>query len=182
MIINKASLFAAATLALLALACSGPADQSSSQEPTPGSRTSAGDFSEAIASVFRSYESVRANLASDEAPQRSQYDGLAGAARRAAQEQTGEDQQALIGLSEAAEAASASPAPDLVEARRQFGEISATLISFLSDNPSLARGRFVFECPMTKGYSKWVQDAETASNPYMGTEMASCGAASDWRR
>ena len=182
MITKKASLLATTALAVLALACSGPADRSSSHEPTAGSQTSAGDVSDSIASVLKSYEAIRAKLAADQAPQRSHYEELATEARQAAHEQSGQGQQALVDLSEAAQEAAVRATQELAEARRQFGEISAPLIGFLSAKPELARGRFVFECPMAKGYPKWVQAAETASNPYMGTQMASCGTASDWAR
>lgn len=178
MTMKTAPLFAAAVMAAFILACTGPADQSSSNASPAGSGTSAEDIPNAIVPVFESYESIRAALAADQSPQPSQYEGLAAAARRAAQEQTSEGEQVLVELSEAAKVAAAQASQELPEARRRFGEVSELLIGFLSANPGLARGRFVFECPMAKVYPKWVQSSETVSNPYMGSAMASCGSAS----
>ena len=47
--------------------------------------------------------------------------------------------------------------------------------------PSHKKGRYVFYCPMVKGYQKWVQVDKKISNPYMGTRMLECGAKSDWK-
>jgi threonine/homoserine/homoserine lactone efflux protein len=33
----------------------------------------------------------------------------------------------------------------------------------------------VFECPMAKGYKRWVQPTDELENPYMGQEMLTCG-------
>ena len=180
MIMKKVSLIAIAGLATLALGCTGPASESASEEPTAGSQAISEGPSEAVASVLESYEAIRATLASDQAPGSSQYATLAAAASQAAEEQADAAREALIEMADAAEKVAAAAAQELPEARRQFGEVSEPLIGFLSANPELARGQFVFECPMAKGYPKWVQNSEIVSNPYLGTEMASCGTAAAW--
>lgn len=71
---------------------------------------------------------------------------------------------------------------DLKHARRAFGEVSRDVVGLLSAVPSLARDRFVFQCPMVPAdnYPKWVQTRKEISNPYMGTKMGECGLPSDW--
>ena len=58
--------------------------------------------------------------------------------------------------------------------------MSRALIAVLSAEPSLQQGRHVYECPMAKGYKKWVQVSEGVSNPYMGTDMLQCGTEADF--
>ena len=65
--------------------------------------------------------------------------------------------------------------------REAFSEVSKRLIAWLSAEPALTRGRYVFECPMAKAYPKWIQQSETVSNPYMGAAMDTCGEASNWQ-
>ena len=152
-----------------------------SEEQDAASNVGAQAPSEAAVSVLDAYESIRADLASDEQPAASRYGELASAARRAANDYEGRAHESLIELANAAEAAAGEPPTGLPDARLQFGNMSEPLIAFLSPQPELAEGRFVFECPMAKGYRKWVQTSEAVSNPYMGTEMASCGTATAWR-
>jgi len=55
------------------------------------------------------------------------------------------------------------------------------MVALMVAEPSLSRGRHVFECPMANGYRKWIQPGANISNPYMGTRMPTCGSATDWR-
>jgi hypothetical protein len=151
-----------------------------SEEQDAGSKVAAQAPSGAAGSVLDAYESIRADLASDQEPATSRYADLASAVRRAANDYDGTAQESLIELATAADAITDGAVPGLPDARLQFGKVSEPLIAFLSSQPELAEGRFVFECPMAKGYPKWVQASEAASNPYMGTEMASCGTATSW--
>jgi len=64
---------------------------------------------------------------------------------------------------------------DLPAVRRAFGGLSQPLVALLGDDPSLANGRHVFECPMAEGYGRWVQPSAELSNPYMGSAMPTCG-------
>jgi len=152
-----------------------------SEEQDAASNVGAQAPSEAAGSVLDAYESIRADLASDQEPAASRYAELASAARRAANDYDGTTaHDSLIELANAADAAADEPPTGLSDARLRFGNISEPLITFLSSQPELAEGRFLFECPMAKGYPKWVQTSEAISNPYMGTEMASCGTATAW--
>ena len=60
------------------------------------------------------------------------------------------------------------------------GSPGASLIAVLSSEPSLQQSRHVYECPMAKGYKKWVQVSEGVSNPYMGSAMPQCGVEADF--
>ena len=64
--------------------------------------------------------------------------------------------------------------------RRTFGDLSRAVVSLLSEQSTLARGRYVFQCPMAQGYQKWVQTGERLENPYMGGRMLRCGSSSEW--
>jgi Cu(I)/Ag(I) efflux system membrane fusion protein len=64
--------------------------------------------------------------------------------------------------------------------RRTFGDLSRAVVSLLSEHSTLARGRYVFQCPMAQGYQKWVQTGERLENPYMGGRMLRCGSSSEW--
>ncbi len=64
---------------------------------------------------------------------------------------------------------------DLVKARAAFGELSRAVVAVVAADPSLQPGRFLFQCPMAKGYQRWVQLEEKMANPYMGKRMLECG-------
>lgn len=101
----------------------------------------------------------------------------------------------LLGEAQAAASAAISPqlkdaaaaakgigaAADLEKARHGFGELSRALIQIVGRSSSLAKGRFVFRCPMAKGYKKWMQSSADLRNPYMGQAMPGCGSTSDWK-
>jgi Cu(I)/Ag(I) efflux system membrane fusion protein len=124
--------------------------------------------------VLAAYERTRALLAADK------LEGLADAARE---------------LETSAKAAGAGPhygdiatsaaklaiATDLDAARASFGDVSKHVVALLAGDPSLAQGQHVFECPMVKGYKKWVQPTQDLQNPYMGKRMLACGGKSTWK-
>ena len=172
---NKTLLLTGFLLAILAVGCA--AEPEAQNPPTTAGAPAP---SEAVASVLDAYESIRASLAADQEVDPSQYDGLAAAARQAADDGQGTAREYLAELATAAKTAADRPATGLPDARMQFGQVSEPLIGFLSTRPELAQERFIFECPMTTTYPKWVQDSETPSNPYLGTQMASCGNATAW--
>lgn len=65
--------------------------------------------------------------------------------------------------------------------RSSFGELMRAIIEHLIAEPSLQEGYFLFECPMTTTYRRWVQRSPTMANPYMGSRMLRCGSAvSPW--
>ena len=118
--------------------------------------------------VLAAYEKVRFQLADDAGA------GLA-ARELAAQAKT-------AGLAElAASADTLAQAPSLDQARDAFGAVSKQVVALIATNPDLARGRHVFECPMVKGYNKWVQVSDDMANPYMGKAMLACGGESTWK-
>jgi Cu(I)/Ag(I) efflux system membrane fusion protein len=72
-------------------------------------------------------------------------------------------------------------AKDLEEARARFGEVSRVLVGLAEADGRLREGWHVFECPMAKGFNKWVQRAPTLANPYMGERMLTCGTEAEWK-
>ena len=70
---------------------------------------------------------------------------------------------------------------EIAEVRKEFGELSKTVVGVVAEVPSLQDDLHVFKCPMAKGYKKWVQASKNKANPYMGKKMAMCGATADWQ-
>ena len=66
-------------------------------------------------------------------------------------------------------------AKDLIGARAAYQELSRSVVALMTLYPNLQVGKHIFSCPMVEGYTKWVQEEETMSNPYMGTVMLQCG-------
>ena len=54
-------------------------------------------------------------------------------------------------------------------------------MTMISENATMQEGRYAFECPMAKGYQKWVQTTPNLQNPYFGSEMLSCGVSIGWQ-
>jgi hypothetical protein len=131
--------------------------------------------------ILAAYERLRAQLASDKVASAADFENLAEAARTASAAFSGEAKGHLEQLASAAEPVDPGVAEGLDQVREAFGEVSQHLIALLSADPDLAKGRYVFECPMAKSYPKWVQQSESVSNPYLGPEMATCGVASAWQ-
>jgi len=69
---------------------------------------------------------------------------------------------------------------DVEAARSAFGKLSEAVVTLATSDPRLQQGWHIFECPMAKGYGKWVQRSERLENPYMGKKMLSCGGASQF--
>lgn len=128
-----------------------------------------------IDKVVSAYELVREALAEDRADVRLQSATLADAAQASSEAAPQSLREPLEELSSAARQLAEIESGDLNAARSGFGQVSRALIAVLSAEPSLQRGRYVYECPMAKGYKKWVQVSEAVSNPYMGSEMLECG-------
>lgn len=63
---------------------------------------------------------------------------------------------------------------DFPAARLAFGELSKHTITLLSSSGS-ATGLTAYQCPMAKGYKKWLQADVNMANPYMGKRMLKCG-------
>ena len=133
----------------------------------------------ALREGFERYEKVRALLAADE------LEGLAEEAQGLSQTleaARAESPEALKGVLERAVKASTGlrDAAELEGARAQFGQLSEALVMIAAVEPSLQKGRHIFECPMVHGYAKWFQTSAEMANPYMGQRMLKCGGRSDW--
>ncbi len=129
----------------------------------------------ALGVVLTGYEELRRDLAADRlaALPATAARIEAAATTLAAEKQPGGDEllkgaQALTAL---------GPTPDMKQARVAYGELSRGVVAALAADATLQAGRFLFECPMAKGYQRWVQLEEKMANPYMGTRMLECGTA-----
>ena len=130
--------------------------------------------------LLAAYEGLRSRLANDQEVSAAEFERVAEAARETATSYSGAAAAHLERLASAADEGAGRASLDLVAAREAFGEVSRHVVSWVAGHPELANGRYVFECPMAKGYRKWVQQSESVPNPYMGQEMAACGSASKW--
>jgi hypothetical protein len=171
-------------MALVQLACSAsaPATPPGADGPVEPAAVSAGvaQAPESVRSVFAKYEAMRAALARDavsEAP--AGAEALAAAARAAAPASKPEQKAQWDALGAAADALKVLPASDADGVRKGFGEVSRALVAVLAADAALAEGLHVFKCPMAQGYQKWVQPDSKLANPYMGTQMLTCGSETD---
>jgi hypothetical protein len=135
-----------------------------------------------VEKTLTAYETIRARLAEDKT------DGIGQAAAQIARTASSAKEGApgpvrshLETLASTAAVLEKSAGGDLARVREGFGEVSRALVGLLTVEPSLARGLYVFECPMTDTYRKWIQTDSEISNPYMGTRMLSCGTQATWQ-
>jgi len=150
--------------------------------PTPSAApASATDVSAAIRSVLDEYEAVRKKLAADDTS------GISDAAKKIASTATeaektasGDGKTQLAALAKAGEALSEEKG-DIEAVRVAFGNVSKALVTVLAGDETLREGQHLFECPMAKGYKKWIQPSDKLENPYMGKKMLACGGTTDWK-
>ncbi len=161
--------WAAMGAAIFLIGCSK--NQESALKPSTLPAETSARIDEAVAA----YDVARAALAEDRGDVRAPATKLANAARLGSASAPENLRRPLEELSSAAERLAGLESADLSEARKAFGDVSQALIALLSAEPSLQGGRQVYECPMAKGYKKWVQVSKGVSNPYMGSEMLQCG-------
>ena len=162
-----------------AMGCKG-SDGPAAEKPTSAQSALSAEVATRIQTSLADYESRRAALAAD------RLGDVAGIAARlessANAAKQGAPAQVTTRLGEmASAAASLKSGKSADDARHTFGDLSRAVVSLLSQNTTLAQGRFVFRCPMAPGYQKWVQTGERLENPYMGGRMLRCGSASKWR-
>jgi hypothetical protein len=169
---------------LLACAAIGAASLffgcSKNREAAPNPSTLPVETGAGIDEAIAAYDVVRGALAEDRGDVKMPATKLADAARLAAESAPDSVRQPLEELSSAARRLAGLETTDLGAARKAFGDVSQALIAVLSAEPSLQHGRHLYECPMAKGYKKWVQVSEGVSNPYMGTDMLQCGTEADF--
>ena len=184
---TRIHLVAALALGVVLSGCSKESSSSTSSKPEPAtvakSASTQGDDPAASASAYAatttSYDSLRDALAKDDLEKsKSAATGLAKAARAAAAS-SGSNKAHLEGIAEAADKVAGGT--DLAEQRQAFGDASKHLITLMVAVPALQKSRFVFMCPMAKGYKKWVQEKEKMENPYMGQKMLECGSKTEWK-
>jgi hypothetical protein len=131
--------------------------------------------------VLNGYENVRRLLAEDQVATASSYaKQLTSAAHGVVQNKSVGQLPVFERIAGASSALASIDAKDSDAVRRQFGEVSRAIVELLVENEALRGSRVVFECPMAQGYRKWVQLTPTINNPYMGSKMLECGAASKW--
>ncbi|KPK17351.1 MAG: hypothetical protein AMJ62_01475 [Myxococcales bacterium SG8_38] len=157
-------------LASALLSCSKSEQKASKGQPPIPSATHA-----SIDETLSAYEKISKALTEDDANVRADALDLARAAKAASATAPASLLRPLEELSAAAQRMGTLEADGLGEARAAFGDVSRAMISLLSAAPSLQEDLHVYECPMAKGYKKWVQREEGISNPYMGREMPKCG-------
>lgn len=156
-----------------ALAC-----DSKPQEPEVATAASAPKAASAnapegdsLSSVVDAYDEVRSALAKDDFTAAvAQAAALRDAAKAATLEEVSDKASVLTERS----------ADDAEAVRATFGEVSKALIAVLAGREKLRGSLHVFECPMAKGYGKWVQREKEKANPYMGQSMLQCGSESSW--
>ena len=83
----------------------------------------------------------------------------------------------VTALSAALPAAGAGVTADLKVVRVAFGQLSRGVVGAIAADPTLQVGRFLYQCPMAKGYQRWVELKPRMENPYMGSRMLECGSA-----
>ena len=125
--------------------------------------------------AVKAYEVVRLALAADDLAA-AKKGATALAAQSKAQGTTAKsatDKTACAGMTTAAN--KLASAKDFAAARLAFGDLSKNVISYLSGAPTRSKGLTAYQCPMAKGYKKWVQADAKMANPYMGKRMLMCG-------
>lgn len=125
--------------------------------------------------AVKAYEVVRLALAADDlAAAKKGAAAFAGVVKaQASSSKSGSDKAAYVGMETAAKKLASTK--DFASARLAFGDLSKHIISYLSGVPTRSKGLTAYQCPMAKGYKKWVQTDAKMANPYMGKKMLMCG-------
>jgi hypothetical protein len=150
-----------------------------SPAPAPAGTLPASSL-EAAQSALKAYETARDDLANDKTEGLAQTAAAIEDGASKAGKEAPENLKPSFDRLSAASAKLKKSVTKVDDARASFGEVSEAVVALLSVEPSLAQGRYVFECPMTETYKKWVQVDDQIKNPYMGTRMLGCGMASTW--
>ncbi len=169
----KTALTVAALIGVLTSpsACAG--EKTSTSKPSSATAVSANTPSETrpqtADALVDAYDAIRAALAADDLP----------AAKKAASSLATQVSAATPSIT--ASAKKLANEGDVAAARLAFGELSEAWMAYLVAHPAVQKGLFAFQCPMAKGYKKWVQKEKTMANPYMGKRMLQCGTATPWK-
>jgi len=129
--------------------------------------------------VMTPYEQCRQLLANDTAKGANACArGIGEAAEGAAAALPKNTHKHLSAVGKAAKKLAEADEENLAEVRLAFGDVSKPMVALVGAMPDeVAHAYHVFECPMAKGYKRWIQPTATLENPYMGQEMLTCGSA-----
>lgn len=135
--------------------------------PVPGRMTAS------VRQLLTQYESLRARFAGDDLAGAQRWAAKIDAEATAASRDAGDAHEVFAEF--AAAARRISTTQDIDRARLAFGDLSRNLIGVLVVDPALRDGHMLFQCPMAKGYQKWIQSSDQLDNPYWGKRMLTCG-------
>ncbi|HVV83379.1 MAG TPA: efflux RND transporter periplasmic adaptor subunit [Kofleriaceae bacterium] len=131
--------------------------------------------------AFDAYDRVRAGLADGRVEQDAART-LGAAVREAIAQLTGVPDVVVHSLHQLGGAAEQiAAARDVAAARPAFADASRLLLAVAATDPQLTTGWRVFECPMTKGFGRWLQREPAPVNPYLGKEMGACVSTVEWK-
>jgi hypothetical protein len=121
---------------------------------------------EPVKSVYDHYLAIQTDLAKDSI---KSVDEHANAIAKAVKG----DEMKMLSPDVAKQAEALAKTKDLKSAREAFKPLSASLIKYLADHKAGKGTYHEAYCPMVK--SSWLQKGTEIKNPYMGSEMLSCG-------
>lgn len=143
------------------------------------SQSSNSSFNDAVKPVLDSYKKIHALLAGNNFSQipaeaETLQKDVHGLANIDPPSKSGRYKELLIKLDGSADQFSPK---DIEQARVEFGQLSADLISLLREfMPQLDDPLYTIKCPMwNKSPAVWVQDSTDVQNPFLGAEMLTCG-------
>lgn len=139
------------------------------QTPSKTSSSSGAQKSEATWALH-AYEVIRKALADDDL--KTTQLGAKSLIQQAAKQSSSAHSKILNKMVSAAQKIVRSS--HFPEARLAFGELSKHTIVWLKTSGH-SKGIQTYQCPMAKGYKKWLQYKSPMANPYMGKHMLRCG-------
>ena len=118
------------------------------------------------------YESVRAALATDDLPAAKKAAASITTGSKSGEQMQATPDQAAKQAAFAETMKKLTAADSLKTARDAFKQLSKRAVHFAEGKP----GYYVAHCPMVENNEgDWVQTTKKISNPYLGTEMPTCG-------
>src|SRR5258705_9144931 len=121
---------------------------------------------EPVKSVLDHYLKIQGELAKDS------IKGVDEHAAAIAKAVKGDDRK-MLSPDVAKQADTLAQTKDLKTARAAFKPLSASLVKYLADNKAGKGTYHEVYCPMVK--ANWLQKGTDIKNPYMGSEMLTCG-------
>ena len=130
----------------------------------------AGSPSTQVEQILGQYFLIQKSLAADSVNGVSQS---AGAIVKVSHQVASSDAAAKTQLTAISGAAARLQTNDLKTARKEFGDLSDTLITYLKTAGAKRNPPYQFYCPMAK--KSWLQPDKQVRNPYYGSSMPTCG-------